>query len=52
MATSRHFAAVQQFGRIWIEADINHRGGFVSTRLNQNFVDVGVAHQDDLAALP
>jgi hypothetical protein len=22
---SRHFAAAQQFGRIWSEADINHR---------------------------
>jgi hypothetical protein len=26
--TSRHFAAAQQFGRIWSEADINHRAGF------------------------
>ena len=23
--TSRHFAAAQQFGGIWSEADINHR---------------------------
>jgi hypothetical protein len=23
--TSRHFAAAQQFGRIWSEADVNHR---------------------------
>jgi hypothetical protein len=23
--TSRHFASAQQFGRIWSEADINHR---------------------------
>jgi hypothetical protein len=30
--TSRHFAAAQQFGRIWSEADINHRAGFMSTR--------------------
>jgi len=27
--TSRHFAAAQQFGRIWSEADINHRAGFM-----------------------
>src|SRR3981189_668106 len=25
--TSRHFAAAQQFDRIWSEADINHRAG-------------------------
>jgi hypothetical protein len=30
--TSRHFAAAQQFARIWSEADINHRAGFMSTR--------------------
>jgi hypothetical protein len=30
--TSRHFAAAQQFGRIWSEADINHRAGFMGTR--------------------
>ena len=29
---TRHFAAAQQFGRIWSEADINHRAGFMSTR--------------------
>ena len=27
--TSRHFAVAQQFGRIWSEADINHRAGFM-----------------------
>ena len=27
--TSRHFAAAQQFGRIWSDADINHRAGFM-----------------------
>jgi len=27
--TSRHFAAAQQFGRTWSEADINHRAGFM-----------------------
>ena len=27
--TSRHFAAAQQTGRIWSEADINHRAGFI-----------------------
>jgi hypothetical protein len=27
--TSRHFSAAQQFGRIWSEADINHRAGFM-----------------------
>ena len=27
--TSRHFAAAQQFGCIWSEADINHRAGFM-----------------------
>jgi hypothetical protein len=26
--TSRHCAATQQFGRLWSEADINHRAGF------------------------
>ncbi len=26
---SRHFAAAQQFGPIWGEADINHRAGFM-----------------------
>jgi hypothetical protein len=30
--TSRHFTAAQQFGRIWSEADINYRAGFMSTR--------------------
>jgi hypothetical protein len=34
--TSRHFAAAQQFGRIWSEADINHRAGFMSTRLSSS----------------
>jgi hypothetical protein len=29
IGTSRHFAAAQQFGRIWSEADINHRAGFM-----------------------
>ena len=33
--TSRHFAAEQQFGRIWSEADINHRA-FMSTRLSSS----------------
>jgi hypothetical protein len=32
--TSRHLAAAQQFGRMWSEADINHRAGFMSTRPN------------------
>src|SRR6476469_7271661 len=27
--SSRHFAAAQQFGRIWSEADINHRAEFM-----------------------
>ena len=31
VGTSRHFAAAQQFGRIWSEADINRRAGFMST---------------------
>jgi hypothetical protein len=30
--TLHHFAAAQQFGRIWSEADINHTAGFMSTR--------------------
>ena len=30
--TSRHLAAAQQFGRIWSEADINHRAGFTRSR--------------------
>jgi hypothetical protein len=29
LGPSRHFAAAQQFGRIWSEADINHRAGFM-----------------------
>jgi hypothetical protein len=37
--TSRHFAAAQQFGRIWSEADITHRAGFMSTRPNSNWRD-------------
>jgi hypothetical protein len=32
MGTSRHFAAAQQCGRIWSEADVNHRAGFMSSR--------------------
>jgi hypothetical protein len=39
--TSRHFAAAQQFGRIWSEADINHRAGFMSTRPNRKVVRIG-----------
>jgi len=27
--TSRHFAAAQQFGRIWSEADINHSAEYM-----------------------
>ena len=34
--TSRHLAAAQQFGRMWSEADINHRAGFMSTRLSSS----------------
>jgi len=37
--TSRHFAAAQQFGRIWSEADINHRAGFMSTRPSTTLAD-------------
>jgi hypothetical protein len=40
---SRHFAAAQQFGRIWSEADINHRAGFMSTR--QPLASVSLRHQ-------
>ena len=32
--TSRHFVAAQQFGRIWSEADINHRAGFIRHALD------------------
>jgi light-regulated signal transduction histidine kinase (bacteriophytochrome) len=35
VGTSRHFAAAQQLGRFWSEADFNsgdHRTGFMSTR--------------------
>ena len=39
--TSRHFAAAQQFGRIWSEADINHRAGFMSTRPGGRRSDLG-----------
>ena len=39
--TSRHFAAAQQFGRIWSEADINHGSGFMGTRFS--FVELQAA---------
>src|SRR5213592_2272115 len=37
--TSRHFAAAQQSGSIWSEADINHRAGFMSTRPSTTLAD-------------
>ena len=46
--TSRHFAAAQQFGRIWSEADINHRAGFMSTRFS--FVELQAGSGGDPAS--
>ena len=40
IGTSRHFAAAQQFGRIWSEADINHRAGFMMGWTPPDGIDV------------
>ena len=36
--TSRHFAAAQQFGRVWSEADFNHRAGFPRSAVHSRTV--------------
>ena len=42
IGTSRHFAAAQQFGRIWSEADINHRAGFMTNALREPLINLRI----------